>query len=53
MIQDPIAAQHGDLTIVMIGHRLPMLQLADQVIILSEGRIVRAGKGSEIALEQP
>lgn len=30
---------NGELTIVMIGHRLPMLELADQVIEMNAGRI--------------
>ncbi len=34
---------HGDLTVVIIGHRLPTLEHADQVLMLDAGRVVVAG----------
>jgi len=39
---------HGDLTVVVIGHRLPTLEHADQVIILEEGRIANRGTWADI-----
>ena len=38
-IRRAIEALHGDLTVVIIGHRLAFLDQADQVIRLSEGQV--------------
>ena len=45
-IHDALAGLHGELTIVMIGHRLPMLDLADQIVEMKAGRIVSQTTGS-------
>jgi ATP-binding cassette subfamily C protein len=34
---------HGDLTVVVIGHRLPTLQDADHVIVFDNGQVVASG----------
>lgn len=39
-IRRAIEALNGDLTVIIIGHRLAFLDQADQVIRLSEGRVV-------------
>lgn len=39
---------HGDLTLVIIGHRLPTLEHADQVIVLAAGRLVAQGTWDEV-----
>ncbi len=44
-IHDALAGLHGELTIVMIGHRLPMLELADQIIEMKAGQIVSQSPG--------
>lgn len=50
-----IANLRGNMTIILIGHRLAMLDQADQVIELWDGQILRQGssadilKGSEVA----
>ncbi|WP_432770580.1 MAG: ABC transporter ATP-binding protein [Sphingopyxis sp.] len=41
-VQSAIAAMHGRLTLVVIGHRLSMLDEADQIVRLDGGRIVSA-----------
>lgn len=47
-IRDAIVNLHGDLTVVIIGHRLMTLEHADQVVVLEAGRIVRQGMWQEI-----
>ena len=47
-VREAIEHLHGDLTVVIIGHRLPTLQHADQVLILEEGRIASQGTWAEI-----
>lgn len=39
---------HGDLTVVVIGHRLPTLEHADQVVVLEAGTIARQGAWTEV-----
>ncbi len=47
-IRDAIEQLHGRLTVIVIGHRLPTLDHADQVIRMSEGRIVARGSWAEV-----
>ncbi len=47
-IRDAIENLHGDLTVVIIGHRLPTLEHADQVVIINSGRIAQAGSWEAI-----
>ncbi len=47
-VREAIEQLHGNLTVVIIGHRLPTLEHADQVIQLAEGRIVAQGTWAEI-----
>lgn len=42
-IRTAIEHLHGDLTVVIIGHRLPTLEHADQVIILDQGKVIAQG----------
>ena len=47
-VRDAIEKLHGDLTVIIIGHRLPTLEYADQVIVLEAGRIVQQGAWHDI-----
>jgi ATP-binding cassette subfamily C protein len=47
-VRDAIEKLHGDLTMIIIGHRLPTLEHADQVIVLEAGRIVQQGSWQDI-----
>jgi ATP-binding cassette subfamily C protein len=42
-IREAIARLHGDLTVIVIGHRQSMVAQADQVIRLEQGRIAAQG----------
>lgn len=54
-VREAIENLHGDLTVVIIGHRLPMLEHADQVVVLKAGRIAAKGPWAEVrlALNEP
>lgn len=47
-IREAIENIHGNMTIVVIGHRLPTLEHADQVIRLEQGKIVAQGTWQEL-----
>jgi len=47
-IRQAIENLHGELTVVIIGHRLPTLEHADQVVILEEGAIKAQGTWAKI-----
>lgn len=47
-IRDTIDRLHDDITVIVIGHRLPTLENADQLIILEHGRVKAAGKWADI-----
>ena len=49
LIQQAIERLHGELTIVIIAHRLSTVQSADQVIVLEQGRVVESGAPAELA----
>ena len=38
-----LRALHGNLTVLLIGHRLATLEHADQVVVMAHGRIARSG----------
>lgn len=42
-IRHAIEQLHGDLTVIIIGHRLPTLEHADQVVVLESGALVMQG----------
>lgn len=46
-IRNAIEQLHGDLTVIIIGHRLPTLEHADQVIVLNEGKLAAQGNWQE------
>jgi ATP-binding cassette, subfamily C, bacterial len=47
-IRDAIERLHGDLTVLIIGHRLPTLEHADQVVLLEAGEVVASGTWAEV-----
>lgn len=47
-IREAIERLHGDLTVLIIGHRLPTLEHADQVVLLDQSRIKAKGTWSEV-----
>lgn len=47
-IRDAIQNLRGDLTLLIIGHRLTMLEHADQVAVLSEGRLIGVGPWADV-----
>ena len=47
-VRTAIENLHGDLTVVIIGHRIATLEHADQVAILNGGRITVKGSWKEV-----
>lgn len=48
-VQQAIERLHGELTLVVIAHRLSTVQQADQVVVLEQGRVVERGAPEELA----
>ncbi len=46
-------AEHSESTALVVSHRRPALQRADQIIVLDEGRVVAAGKLSDLLETSP
>ena len=51
-IRQAIEQLHGDLTVVIIGHRLPTLEHADQVVVLEAGHIKAQGTWAQVRQQQ-
>jgi ATP-binding cassette subfamily C protein len=47
-VQQAVERLHGDITVVVIAHRLSTVSRADQVILLDEGRVVETGSWKEL-----
>lgn len=47
-VREAIERLHGNVTMIVIGHRLPTLEHADQVIVLEAGCIVASGTWADI-----
>jgi ATP-binding cassette subfamily B protein/subfamily B ATP-binding cassette protein MsbA len=52
-IQQVLAEFGRDRTVIIVSHRGPMLDLADRVIVMEEGRLVDAGSADELILRSP
>jgi ATP-binding cassette subfamily C protein len=48
-IRKAIENLHGNLTVLIIGHRLPTLEHADHIVVMDKGRIKVQGTWQEIA----
>lgn len=51
-IQQALQALKGDLTMIMITHRVSSAMHADQIIVLENGRIVQSGTHTELMKEE-
>ncbi|MCS3863270.1 ABC-type multidrug transport system fused ATPase/permease subunit [Salinibacter ruber] len=47
-IQDSIDALQGEVTVVIIAHRLSTVKNADRVYVLDEGRVIEEGSYHEL-----
>ncbi|MEQ8743220.1 ABC transporter ATP-binding protein [Parasphingorhabdus sp.] len=47
-IRDTIDKLHDDITVIVIGHRLPTLEYSDQLITLEKGRVKAAGTWADM-----
>ncbi len=48
-IREAIERLHGNLTVVIIGHRLALLERADNVVLLEQGKVRAQGAWSDLA----
>lgn len=48
-IQEAVRKLHGELTIVIIAHRLSTVRIADQIVVLENGRVAESGTYVELA----
>lgn len=48
LIREALARLHGDMTVVMITHRLALARGADRIHVLEAGRVIQSGPWSEL-----
>jgi ABC-type multidrug transport system fused ATPase/permease subunit len=51
-IQDSIDALKGEITVVIIAHRLSTVKNADQVYVLDDGRVIESGNYEELRMRE-
>lgn len=49
LIQEAIEQLHGELTIVIIAHRLSTVRMADQIVVLRSGQIAETGTWDDLS----
>lgn len=49
LVRDAIERLHGELTIVLIAHRLSTVRMADRIVVLEAGRVVESGTWDELS----
>jgi ABC-type bacteriocin/lantibiotic exporter with double-glycine peptidase domain len=52
-ISDAIQAMRGDVTVIMIAHRLSTVRNSDLVIYMDQGRIITTGDFDEVRKKVP
>ncbi len=50
LIRQALERLHGETTVVMITHRLPLARSADRIYVLDQGRVVQSGTWEELML---
>jgi len=48
LIQRALGRLHGQMAVVIIAHRMSTVRIADQIIVLKEGKVVEAGAWDEL-----
>jgi ABC-type multidrug transport system fused ATPase/permease subunit len=48
-LSQTIAALHGSMTIIIVAHRLSTVRNCDQLLFMSDGRVVSTGTFDEVA----
>ena len=51
-IQESIETLHGNMTIVIIAHRLTTIRNADQIIVINNGKVVETGTWKELVSKE-
>ena len=46
--QQAVERLHGDITVVVIAHRLSTVSRADRIVLLDEGKVVETGTWKEL-----
>jgi ABC-type multidrug transport system fused ATPase/permease subunit len=48
LIQGALERLHGEMTVVIIAHRLSSVRFANQIVVLKEGSVAEMGKWEEL-----
>jgi ATP-binding cassette subfamily C protein len=48
LIQQALERLHGELTIVIIAHRISTVRMADQIVVLEDGQVVEIGRWTDL-----
>jgi len=52
LVQDAIERLHGELTIVLIAHRLSTVRFADRIVVLAGGAVAESGTWDELCARE-
>lgn len=52
LVQDAIEKLHGELTIVLIAHRLSTVRFADRIVVLEQGVVAESGTWDELCARE-